>query len=59
MKLHGYVVPDVTQKQLSAVKKISNATQIIVQESTVDDIEKMFEIPPNQTIINPDLHNKE
>ena len=59
MKLHGYVVPNVTQKQLSAVKKVSNATQIIVQESTVEDIEQMFQTPPDQSVINPNTHNKE
>jgi len=59
MKLHGYVVPDVTQKQLSAVKKISNATQVLIQEYAIEDIEKVFAKDPNRKEINPDLHNKE
>jgi hypothetical protein len=59
MKLHGYVVPNVTQKQLSSVKKISNATQVLIQENTVDDIERMFRPDPSRDSINPDLHNKE
>jgi hypothetical protein len=62
MKLHGYVVPNITQKQLASVKKISNASQVIVEEKTTDDIEAMFgyiNLDNDREEINPKLHDKE
>ena len=35
LKLHGYLIPDTIQKELSAVKKQSNGTQIIFDMETV------------------------
>jgi hypothetical protein len=35
LKLHGYLIPDTIQKELSAIKKQSNATQIIFDMETV------------------------
>lgn len=47
LKLHGYLVPDTIQKELSAVKKVSNTTQIIF------DLETVKRIPENDTDTNP------
>ncbi len=38
LKLRGYIVPDVTQKQLASVKKFNNSTQIIFKTEMVEDI---------------------
>ena len=35
LKLNGYLIPDTIQKELSSVKKVSNATQIIFDMETV------------------------
>ncbi len=54
LKLHGYLVPDTIQKELSAVKKLSNATQIIF------DLETVKTIPQNDITNDPRLsiHSK-
>jgi hypothetical protein len=49
LKLHGYLVPDTIQKELSAVKKTSNVTQIIF------DLETIKKIPENNTSNDPRL----
>ena len=35
LKLHGYLVPDTIQKELTAIKKLSNSTQIVFNMETV------------------------
>ena len=47
LKLHGYLVPDTIQKELSSIKKISNVTQIIF------DLETVKRIPENENTTNP------
>jgi len=47
LKLHGYLVPDTIQKELSAVKKVSNTTQIIF------DLETVKKFPNDETDTNP------
>lgn len=37
LKLHGYVVPDTVQKELSALKKFNNKTQIVFNMETVSN----------------------
>jgi hypothetical protein len=54
LKLHGYLIPDTVQKELSAVKKLSNSTQIIF------DLETVKTIPQNDNTNNSRLsiHSK-
>ena len=47
LKLNGYLIPDTVQKELSAVKKVSNATQLIFNMETVS------KIPDNNTSLDP------
>ena len=47
LKLNGYLIPDTIQKELSAVKKLSNATQLIF------DMETVVKIPNTNTSIDP------
>ena len=47
LKLNGYLIPDTIQKELSAVKKLSNATQLIF------DMETVVKIPNNNTSLDP------
>jgi hypothetical protein len=49
LKLHGYLIPDTIQKELSAIKKQSNATQIIF------DMETVKTLPTNNNNNNPRL----
>ena len=36
LQLYGYLIPDTIQKELTAVKKLSNSTQLIFNMETVD-----------------------
>ena len=47
LKLNGYLIPDTIQKELSAVKKLSNATQLIF------DMETVIKMPDNNTSLDP------
>ena len=47
LKLNGYLIPDTIQKELTAVKKVSNATQLIFNMETVS------KIPDNNTSLDP------
>ena len=47
LKLNGYLIPDTIQKELSAVKKLSNATQLIFNMETVS------KIPDSNTSLDP------
>ena len=47
LKLNGYLIPDTIQKELAAVKKLSNATQLIFNMETVS------KIPESNTSIDP------
>ena len=47
LKLYGYLIPDTIQKELAAVKKLSNATQLIF------DMETVVKIPNNNTSLDP------
>jgi hypothetical protein len=49
LKLNGYLIPDTIQKELSSVKKVSNATQIIFNMEMVD------RLPETNTSSNPRL----
>ena len=54
--LRGYMVPDNVQKQLSSIKKFSNAVQLIFQTETTSNIDDVTYIPPARTSI-PDPTN--
>ena len=41
LKLYGYLVPDVVQKQLNSIKKFNTPTQIIFNMETVQSIESL------------------
>ena len=47
LKLNGYLIPDTIQKELSSIKKVSNATQLIFNMETVS------KIPESNTSIDP------
>jgi hypothetical protein len=47
LKLYGYLVPDTIQKELSAIKKVSNATQLIF------DLETVKTLPENEGTNDP------
>jgi len=47
LKLNGYLIPDTIQKELTAVKKVSNATQLIFNMETVS------KIPDSNTSLDP------
>ena len=49
LKLHGYLIPDTIQKELSSVKKQSNGTQIIF------DMETVKTLPTSNNNSNPRL----
>ena len=49
LKLNGYLIPDTIQKELSSVKKLSNATQLIFNMETVS------QIPETKTSPDPRL----
>ena len=61
LNLYGYLIPDTIQKELSAVKKISNTTQIIYNLETVKRLpEENFSSDPRlsiQTNNNPTSFN--
>ena len=51
LKLHGYLVPDTIQKELSSIKKFSNSTQIIFDLETVSRLpEDDFSSDPRLSI---------
>ena len=51
LKLHGYLVPDTIQKELSSIKKFSNSTQIIFNLETVSKFpENDFSSDPRLSI---------
>ena len=39
LKLYGYLVPDIVQKQLNSIKKFNTPTQIIFNMETVQNLE--------------------
>jgi|TARA_R110001592_G_scaffold187779_2_gene432665 hypothetical protein len=47
LKLYGYLVPDTIQKELSAIKKVSNATQLIF------DLETVKTLPEDESTNDP------
>ena len=49
LRLNGYLIPDTIQKELSSVKKVSNATQLIF------DLETVVKIPETNTSSDPRL----
>ena len=49
LRLNGYLIPDTIQKELSSVKKVSNATQIIFNMEMVD------RLPETNTSSDPRL----
>lgn len=52
LKLHGYIVPNTIQKELSSLKKFNNKTQIIFNMEIVSDINDGFSnIPQHRTEI--------
>ena len=60
LKLHGYLIPDTIQKELSAVKKQSNGTQIIFDMETVKTLPTTNNNNPRlgiQTDNNPTTFN--
>lgn len=52
LKLYGYLVPDIVQKQLNSLKKFNTPTQIIFNMETVQNIE---ELNNQQTVDNSRL----
>jgi hypothetical protein len=51
LKLHGYLIPDTIQKELSSIKKFSNSTQIIFDLETVSKFpEDNFSSDPRLSI---------
>jgi hypothetical protein len=38
LKLNGYIIPDTIQKDLTAIKKFSNKSQVSIEEKIVNDI---------------------
>jgi hypothetical protein len=38
LKLNGYIIPDTIQKDITAIKKFSNKTQVSIEEKVVNDI---------------------
>lgn len=38
LKVQGYIIPEVTQKQLASLKKFSNKTQLVFTTEVVDDL---------------------
>jgi len=50
LKLYGYLVPDVVQKQLNSIKKFNTPTQIIFNMETVQNIEALNAKPDNSRL---------
>lgn len=48
LQLYGYVVPDNIQKELSAIKKFHNKSQLIFKTEIVDDLLKSSSSPPKR-----------
>jgi hypothetical protein len=38
IKLNGYIIPDTIQKDITAIKKFSNKTQVSIEEKIINDI---------------------
>jgi hypothetical protein len=38
VKLNGYIIPDTIQKDITAIKKFSNKTQVIINENVSNDV---------------------
>ena len=61
LKMYGYIVPDVIQKDLSSIKKYNDKSKIIFQMET-DSIPERYEAnpqvtPDGRTRLNPDGEN--
>ena len=54
IRLRGYIVPDVTQKQLASVKKFNNSTQIIFRSEMVDDVRDL-DVSSNENNQTPQI----
>ena len=54
LKLYGYIVPDNIQKELTALKKFSNKTQIIFSMENVSSIDDVLPSPPSTIEIQSD-----
>jgi hypothetical protein len=50
LKLYGYLVPDVVQKQLNSIKKFNTPTQIIFNMETVQNMEALNAKPDNSRL---------
>ena len=44
IKMNGYIIPDIPQKDLTALKKIPDVVKVRVEEQTIDNINNI----PNQ-----------
>ncbi len=50
LKLYGYLVPDIVQKQLNSIKKFNTPTQIIFNMETVQNMEALNAKPDNSRL---------